>query len=528
MQQLLEENRNLSHEVDEKTRAVGNLMNVIQNKSQELNRLMEEIENKEKENEDLCKHLHDIQNSFDNGVMELLNEKEQALSSLQLARQESRELLIKMKNYDEIIHKKDEMSESFAEQAQDYNNLKNILERTIDENKKLQMDISNRENNNSILLQEIQRLREVHKYAVGNINNLEDENNQYKLSLDLTRKESEILENKLVQFDELREKLHGLTESQQKLLSEKSRLEREVHDKAIELENAKHSIQLAKKESEDLTQILQQDKNLKVDFSKLNDEFNKLLSANRCLQEEMDDKNRDFDNLLQNLHRLQNENDRLSLNSNKLKQELDHLQKLYDDLSDEKADLQKDFDNKTEEIDMLHGTLENKIKENQKILKQIKSLEKNQMEARDSISSLQNENLTSQLALESTRKESSLLMNKLKCYEAQAVELDKLKQAYDQIKHEKEMLQGDLSILRADMKRVEKENRELDIQSQNLITHNEDLENALINARKEVRTLMVCCQGVVILFSVSFLIIGICQANNKINIYPIIIFIGKM
>lgn len=466
VQRLLEENQNLSQEVEEKTRAVGNLMNVIQNKSQELNRLMEDIEIKEKENGELNKQVHEIQ---------------------ELARQESQELLHKMKNYEEVVHKKDEISKSFTEQAHDYNKLKNDLKKTIDENNKLQMAIANRENNNSILLQEIQRLREVNSYAV-------DENNQYKLSLDLTRKESEVLENKLVQFEELREKLHGLTESQEKLLVDKNRLERDLRDKANKLDDAIHTIQLTKKESDNLIEKLEKSENIKEDFAKLSRDFQKLLAEKDSLQNELEDRKRDLDNLLQNSDRLRIENDRLSQNFNnkvKLEKELEYLKKNYDHLMEKKAELQKDFDNKTEEIDMLHGTLKNKIKENNNMLDQITYLEHNQMAAKSSISSLQNENLSNQTALDSARKESATLMDQIKSYETRAIEFDKLRRAHEHIKLEKEMLQGELNRQRADLKRVEKENHELNLQSQNLLIHNEDLEKALINARNEVRNILI-------------------------------------
>ncbi|XP_049866864.1 cytadherence high molecular weight protein 2-like [Pectinophora gossypiella] len=472
---LVEENRTLSQDVEEKTTAVANLMTVINNKSQEINKLVDDIESRKKQNKDLHDELKQVKEKYGSNLTELENEKKQVLDSLQLARQESRELLEKVKDYDDVLHKREEISKSLETQLEDYNELKNVLLNTIEENKRLQSDLTSLENNNSILLQEIRNLREVNNLAVENISSLQNENYKYKLSNELTRKESEILGDKLKQFEDLREHLQKMRDSHEKLMEVKNKLENELQKKAKDLDDAIHSVELTKKDSEHLLEKIQQSENLKEDMIKLSKDYQKLVNEKQTLQKDLIDKSKELDNLLQSLTNLKEENEDLMQKFKKadsLENELAELKKAYDDLTKEKSILQADYDNKTEEINHLYNTLEDKIDENRDLVDQIKSLQYHQAEAKSNIEKLKDENLNNQSALNTARKESEELVNKIKNYEALLREYEDLKRVHYQIEKEKDKLQ--------------RENLELNVQTQNVMAQNEDLEKALINTRNEL------------------------------------------
>ncbi|XP_047042247.1 myosin-2 heavy chain-like [Helicoverpa zea] len=467
----------LRQDIDDKMTANDNLMSIIHNKSQEINKLMQDIEKKKDENKDLLRQLNELRNRFDSSLSNLQQEKMQALQSLQVARQESQELLEKVKNYDQALHIEADVTKSLEIQLQEKEELHNLLMNAIEENRNLKADLASRENNNSILLQEIQRLRDVNEYAVDSINNLQDEKNKYRMSLDFTQKESTELKDKIMHYENLMLKLHNLQESHEKLIEEKSRLEGAFLEKSYELENAIHTIQLTKRESAELIDRLQQAEGSKDnELSRISEAYQKLSSEKYAVQKDLIEKRRDMDNLVQTLNNMKADNQQLIQKCNQfedIEQELTEMKKKY-------AELMYDFENKTEEINHLYNTLENKIEENRELTEQIKTLEINQVMA------LEDEKIMTEAKLNIMKKESAELLEKIKQYQNLETEFEKLKAAHDQMKIDKENLQIELNTQMADLKRMEQENSELHSHSQNLLSHSEDLEHALIGARTEL------------------------------------------
>ncbi|XP_063839143.1 golgin subfamily B member 1-like, partial [Ostrinia nubilalis] len=479
MHRLMEENGNLSQDVEEKSTAVQNLINIINTKSQEVKQLKDNIEKKDEEQQILNNQIQKLKEIYSHNMSAVEEEKVKALESLQLARRESQELLEKVKDYSDVLHRNNDMTKSLATTSKDYDDLKNVLKDTIEENKSLQMDLISRENNNSILLQEIQRLREVNSYAINNINNLQDQKNEYKTSFELTKKESEVLENKLLQFEYLSQETDSLKMAYENLTKEKEKLEHELRSKKYELEKALKSLQLCKTESEELIVKLDQAQMWEDELARLNEAHNKLMDEKHALQLELTDRRRNFESLLKTV----NSKNELLLQSSKkiaeLENELIDLKKGYDQLLVEKNDLQNDFDNKTEDLNNLYNTLEKKIEENRELLEQIKGLEVHQKTTKNNLIALQNENMLTQNTLSAIQKESAALIDKLKQYEV-------LESDFDKIKCENECLQDELSRQIAVLEFTKKENKSLIDENKHLQTINEDLEKSLINTRNQL------------------------------------------
>ncbi|KAJ8729628.1 hypothetical protein PYW08_001209 [Mythimna loreyi] len=484
---LLDESRSSQQDFEEKTKAVENLMNVIKNKSQEINKLIQDVENEKEQNKNLCKQLNELRDRFDSSRVSLENEKLQALQSLDVARQESQELLNKVKDYDEVIHKKDDVTKSLEQQLKDNKELQDLLMATIEENRELKKDLDSRENHNTILVAEIQRLRDINEYAVESINSLEDQNNQYKMSLDLTLKESGELKDKMLNYENLSLQLQNLQSSHEKLVNEKTLLQNELLENSYELENAKHSIELSKRESEEIIDKLQQSQGSKDnEISRIREAYQKLSGEKYIVQKALMEKTRDMDDLLQALNNLKLENDKLLQacgQSDGLEQELESLRNAFAELSNERNILEQ---NKTEEFNHLYNTLEKKIEENRELMEHIKTLESNQAAAENTIETLQSEKMMTENKLNVMKKESLELVDKIKDYENLENEYAKLKNALDQMAGEKENLQAELNRQLAELGKIERENSELQSTSQILLTHSEDLESALVDARSQL------------------------------------------
>ncbi|XP_037297635.1 uncharacterized protein PFB0765w-like [Manduca sexta] len=287
-QRLMEENRNLTQDIEEKNTAIANLMNVINNKSQNINNLLEEIEHRDSDNNNLQKELQDLRAKCKSSTDILVREKMETMSSLQLARQESQELLKKIKDYDDVIHKNDDISKALEAQVEDYNKLKEMLLNTIEENKNLQINLASRENNNSILLKEIQRLRE----------------------------KKQMLQNELV-------------------------------GKSYQLGNAIHSMELTKKESEELMERIHDTEKLKEDLLKANVNNQNLVQEMQILRNDISKKDKEIEMLQENLNYLKKQNDNLikvSENEVVLEKQLTELKKAYklEQLKKEHTALQKE------------------------------------------------------------------------------------------------------------------------------------------------------------------------------------------
>ncbi|KAJ8726158.1 hypothetical protein PYW07_000856 [Mythimna separata] len=484
---LVEESKHSLHEFDEKSKAVDNLMNVINNKSLEINKLMQDVEKEREQNKNLYKQLNELRDRFDSSRVSLENEKLEALQSLKLARQESQELLNKVKDYDEVIHKKADVTKSLEQQLQDNKELQNVLMATIEENKQLKKELDTRENHNSILVAEIQRLRDINEYVVESINSLEDQNKHYKMSLELTLKESSELKDKILNFENLSLQLQNLQNSHDKLAHEKTVLQNELLENSYELENAKHSIELSKRESGEIIDRLQQSEDSKDnEIARCRETCQKLSSEKYVVQKALMEKTRDMDDLLQALNNLKLENDKLIQacgQADSLEQELESLKNAFAVLSNEKNILEQ---NKTEEYNDLYNTLEKKIEENRELMEHIQSLELEKSTSANAIETLHSEKMMAENKLNVMNKESLELVDKIKYYENLENEYEKLKNAHYKMMSEKENLERELNRQLAELRKIEHENSELNSHSQILLSHSEDLESSLIAARTQL------------------------------------------
>lgn len=165
---------------------------------------------------------------------------------------------------------------------------------------------------------------------------------------------------------------------------------------------------------------------------------------------------------------MKQKSDQLSI----LEQELSDLKKAMNDILNEKEKLEHDIEIKNLDMSNLYNTLENKIEENKSLQEQIKTLQMHNFEATTNIRNLENDNIHKQTALNTARKESSVLMEKLQHHEHLESEYSKLKTAHEQIILEKERLQRALDAQLSDLTRLERENNELYDQTNNLIKVN--------------------------------------------------------
>lgn len=496
LRQLIEENRTLSIDVEEKTIAIGNLLDILNGKSHELERVMDEtkkikdeLNKKSTENTDLYTQLNKLCETHKTNIISLENEKTQAIISLQLARQESQELLGKIQDYNDMSLKQKELTKSLQMQCENYNELKTTLLSTIEENKRLHISLTDCENRNNILMQEIQRLREIDNITVTNIHNLQEEKSQLQQSLEITRKESEILEVKLGKFEGLSRQLQDLQKSHNRLSEEKLKLENELKIKNLELETTIQSVELSRKESEELLDKLHKSEFLEQELNNLNCAYQEINNEKEMVKNELIQKNKEIETLLEAINKLKLQNDTLlqkSDNMAKVKSELIQIKLAYDDLMSEKETVQAEYLYMTNQINDLNHMIHNKIKENKELTEKIKNLEEEQIIVNDNINLLENEKTAIQNTLDIKTKESTELISKLKRYNIIENEFNKLNIAHDEIKKENEELHIKLDEQVADLKRIEIENSELNYENNNLLLHNEDLEQALINARTEV------------------------------------------
>lgn len=445
---------------------------------------MEDMEKRNNENNNLYKQIQTLQETYNRSFTALDIEIVQAIK---LARQESLELLEKVSDYDDMVQKQDDLTTSFQSQKEKYNNLKSLMMETQDQNKNLQMDLSSRDSNNSILLQEVQRLREVNQFAATNISDLQDEKDKYKLSVEITKKNSKTLLEKLHKFADLSDKYKNLKDSHEKLVRDKSRLDNELQNKTVELDDALHSIQLKSHESEELMNRLHGSENLKTDLSQLNDAYTRIIMEKKSIQNELTKKKNDYNNLLQSFNHLKLENDKHSQEVDAFNRDLAASKRDYDKIVAEKKILQSDFDKKTHEFNNLNNTLQTKMEENRKLYQRLTNVENDHKAVTSNNNSLLQENISNKTSLTALEKKSVEFIERIKLYEALKLEYDKLKISHGQVQAERNKLKRELDHQQTDLRRIERENHDLSSQSHNLLSHSEVLEKSLIDARNEVR-----------------------------------------
>lgn len=447
---------------------------------------MSEIEGKNVDNENIFRKYQEIQEEHKISFEALEKEKTEVLASLQIARQESQELLQMAKSYDDMVHKQDNTEIS---QHENQNKLKELLLKTITENKKFKNNLIHQENKYSILLQEVQELRELNNHAIRNVNNMRNERDQYKMTYELAKKESDELASKHSKFEGLKQELDYLRESREKLMENKHILENEIHDKNIQLDLAINSFDLSKKESTDLLKKIQQYENSNEDLNKVKTVNDNLLKENLIMSQDLSSEKKKVELLGNEIKQLKEQNEcllEITQNKSVLEKDLMDSKISFDELSTKNINLHKEFDKNTIEINSLKDNLKDKIEENMELTEQIQSL-KHQIEAStENIKLLEKENFTTQNALSGIKKETAYLNDKAKEYEKLQIEFHNLLKDHLDIKTEKELIENELTKQTAHINKIEKENRELHSHSQTLLLHSKDLESALMNARAEV------------------------------------------
>ncbi|XP_063358821.1 centromere-associated protein E-like [Cydia amplana] len=413
---LMNENRALREEIKDKSDAVENLMGVIKIKSVEIHKLTGE-------NQNVCSQL------------ELLGEKYK--DQVHLSRQESQELLRKVKDYDDFVQKQEDLSNDIEEKMREYESLKVLLKAKLEENEKLKRDL----------------------------NHLQNEDACNKKSLEISKRESSLMETKLSELEDISQQFMNLKHAFEQLSKEKNELEKELRKKASQLESAIYSIKMNKKESGEL---------LKQSES-IHGELKRLHSNNDLLK--------------QQLNQLQDENKALKMESARLsniEHELSDLKKAIAELLKEKAELEHSFKIKAQELNHMHDILDRKIEENKSLMEEIDTLKSHYLQATNNIKTLENENELYQTELGRYKRESSVLIEKLEFHSKLENELQELKTDHDEIKLEKERLLEELNAQLLDFQKIQDEKRELQSRTDDLLAHNNDLEKVLVNTRNEL------------------------------------------
>ncbi|CAG9784619.1 unnamed protein product [Diatraea saccharalis] len=492
IQKLIEENQALRQDVKEKSKAIENLRNIVDRRAQEIGLLVDELEKKDSEKKVVSKRYQDLRNMFEHSITETENEKLRALQSLNLVRRESQELLNKINEHN-LIPKNGETSVEIK-----------LKDSYKIENKEIPHQ---HPDNDTILLNEIQQLREVNTLAICSIDNLQQERNRYKTSLELTKKKSDIMENQLKEFESVKEEMESLKFAHDNVTKMKDELENDLEEKKAELETALKSIQLCKKESDELIKKLDNFKSLEEEFDKLNNTYKQLMTEKERLHYDLLEKSKESDKLNVAYERLmtekegihyallekskENENflQTLKTQSEDLKEASEKLKSLENELCKLRIDneilrkenntLQKELNNKAKEINNLNNTLETNLKEHLYLTQKVQILEYNQKAANENIIALQNENAISQTTLNGIRQESIILIDKLKHLEA-------LENEYETLRMHNESMQDELNRLSTTIETIKKENNNLYKENQDLQTVNKDIEQALIDARNQL------------------------------------------
>ncbi|XP_039765071.1 uncharacterized protein PFB0765w-like [Pararge aegeria] len=440
--ELQGKNSLMNQELENKSNAIDNLNNIICSKSHEIGNLIDEVDHKNVENINLIKQIKNNQDSFDKNIALLKNEKKIAMSSIITAKEESIEFLKHFKDHDD----RNKIRQSI-------NNISDILNthENIDDN---------------IFIKEIELLRGTN---LENINILYDENEQLKKTYDLAKKESLILEQKLINQDNLLATLEMLKQSHENILNEKETIQGELTKSISELEKLQNDFQVSTVKSQSL---LDESEDIKEEHAALNIQYQKVLHERNMLQKSISDKDSEINILIHSLQSLKLENEQYLLKIQeipKLQETSFDLKSKCEKLLSEKNTLQCDLNIKTKEINTLYDNVETKKEEIQRLQNQIKTQQSRELSASGSISNLRNENYNIQLNLDAVRNESVKLLDKIKKYEKLENQHKELQALHEQIQLENVNLQKEV----IDLNKMLQEN------------YSKKLEEALVRSREE-------------------------------------------
>lgn len=435
--------------------------------------MINEVDRKNFENKNLAEQMKNLQDDFKTKVTALESEKQIALSSIHTAKKESLEILENIKNYDNHRDVSSYESININYQGKNENLTKEVIQKL--------------HSNDVNFLNEIELLHEIN---LESVQLLQNENIQLKKSFEAANKEVERLKRELTMHEDVNEKFKKLKDSHESLLNENKILLIDLNNKTSELDNIKHAFQLSKKESETLIDELHKTECIQEEYKKLNESYQKVISDRNVIQNKLLQAEKELQELQQCQKTLRENNEVLLLKvqeQQNLEKKISAIKKSYEKLKEEDDILKNDYSNKVNEINDLCKCLTSKDDEIRDLYLKVKKLEDIERLASNKINSLNTENINMLLNINTMNENVLELENKLKYYENLENNFNNLKHDLDKLKLEKEILQKDLQMQIECMAKLQQENCNLNDESKTLLRHSEDLENALLHARDEVR-----------------------------------------
>lgn len=435
--------------------------------------MIDEVDRKNFENKNLAEQMNNLQDDFKTKVTALESEKQIALSSIHTVKKESLEILENIKNYDNHRDNSSYESININYQGKNENLTKEVIQKL--------------HSNDVNFLNEIELLHEIN---LESVQLLQNENIQLKKSFEAANREVERLKRELTMHEDVNEKFKKLKDSHESLLNENKRLLIDLNNKTSELDNIKHAFQLSKKESETLIDELHKTECIQEEYIKLNESYQKVISDRNVIQNKLLQAEKELKELQQCQKTLRENNEVLLLKvqeQQNLEKKISAIKKSYEKLKEEDDILKNDNSNKVNEINDLCKCLTSKDDEIRDLYLKVKKLEDIERLASNKINSLNTENINLLLNINTMNENVLELENKLKYYENLENNFNNLKHDLDKLKLEKEILQKDLQMQIERMAKLQQENCNLNDESKTLLRHSEDLENALLHARDEVR-----------------------------------------
>ncbi|KPI94008.1 hypothetical protein RR46_13173 [Papilio xuthus] len=464
--------KNLTNENQELLNEKKDLKDELVNKCLESKSLMMEADSIKQENSNLSNQLQEMNQLFNDKIQELESEKKEALNSLNLASKESKLLLETISNYGRLSVNSEKTDDNLQI------SVKKSDEKDI-------RTLNNQTSGSDVLLNEIDKFVALNTEGIKNLISQSHESIKH-----LEEKDNEALESKLREIDELKENLKVSQNLYENLEEEKSILLNKLKEKSIELDKADIQIQVLKEQKEYFTTVLEENKKIKDELAMIKHRNDVMFEENNNLKNDLLLKNHEIQNQLNILAKLKIEKKlfiSLSERVRTLEQNYFNLCREYDNLLLEKDNIEDQISRKTREINNLQSDIKSKKDENVKLVTEIQALQEQQQLLQNEIDSLQSENFNIKRSLDATIEENNMLTNKINLKAALENDHDELKTSYDEIKKENENLELELQSKAILLQNLEIRNQELQEATKNLMAYNENIEDTLIKARKELQ-----------------------------------------
>lgn len=358
---LKDVNFNLTLESNEKTKAMDNLMGIINNKSAEINKLIEQNEQQKSVNDSLNRQLKSIEHEFNIKVSELEADKQDTLSSLLMAQQESEHLL----------NECHEIKQSSSSLINNLDELKATLDVMTKENNKLQKEL------------DLCRIRE--ESLRKEIVDLNYEKMAYITELDNEKKYSKNIKNQLTKsINEHIDISKNLHDKNSDLNLKNEELLRKLQKESSHFENVIESLNVSRRQSEELL------RKSKEELSVFSESYQQ---EKDVIEKELLNKDLELKYLIDSYNNLKQEHDNTLNSMAQIQQDYDELKaacenRITDSMSIESRDLstkssissiKKDNEylrEKINEYQDLEEQLNMLQQENDKLTKRLKLLEK--------------------------------------------------------------------------------------------------------------------------------------------------------